>query len=55
MAVRNLLDPAALVAHDDDLDILDEIITQRCQLEGAMASRAAAVSTANSARPSPAS
>jgi GntR family transcriptional regulator, galactonate operon transcriptional repressor len=41
----NLLDPAvlaALVAHDDDLDILDEIITLRCQLEGAMASRAAA-------------
>lgn len=40
----NLLDPtvlAALVAHDDDLGILDEIITLRCQLEGAMASRAA--------------
>jgi GntR family transcriptional regulator, galactonate operon transcriptional repressor len=41
----NLLDPtvlAALVAHDDDLGILDEIIGLRCQLEGAMASRAAA-------------
>ena len=40
----NLLDQtvlAALVAHDDDLGILDEIITLRCQLEGAMASRAA--------------
>ena len=30
-----------LVAHDDDVGILDEIITLRCQLEGAMASRAA--------------
>jgi GntR family galactonate operon transcriptional repressor len=40
----NLLDQtvlAALIAHDDDLGILDEIITVRCQLEGAMASRAA--------------
>jgi len=40
----NLLDQtvlAALVAHDDDLGVLDEIITIRCQLEGAMASRAA--------------
>lgn len=40
----NLLDQtvlAALVAHDDDLGILDEIITLRCQLEGTMASRAA--------------
>src|ERR1700722_1265763 len=40
----NLLDQAvlaALVAHDDDLGILDEIVTLRCQLEGAMASRAA--------------
>ena len=40
----NLLDQtvlAALVAHDDDLGILDEIIALRCQLEGAMASRAA--------------
>jgi GntR family transcriptional regulator, galactonate operon transcriptional repressor len=40
----NLLDPAvlaALVAHDDDLAILDEIIRLRCELEGAMASRAA--------------
>ena len=40
----NLLDPtvlAALVSHDDDLDILDEIIALRCQLEGTMASRAA--------------
>lgn len=40
----NLLDPtvlAARVAHDDDLDILDEIIALRCQLEGAMAGRAA--------------
>ncbi len=40
----NLLDQTvlgALVAHDDDLGILDEIITLRCQLEGAMASRAA--------------
>jgi GntR family transcriptional regulator, galactonate operon transcriptional repressor len=40
----NLLDPtvlAALVAHDDDLGILDEIIRLRCELEGAMASRAA--------------
>jgi GntR family galactonate operon transcriptional repressor len=40
----NLLDPtvlAALVAHDDDLEILDEIIALRCQLEGMMASRAA--------------
>ena len=40
----NLLDQtvlAALVDHDDDLGILDEIITLRCQLEGAMASRAA--------------
>jgi GntR family transcriptional regulator, galactonate operon transcriptional repressor len=41
----NLLDPtvlAALVAHDDDLDILDEIVALRCQLEGTMADRAAA-------------
>jgi GntR family transcriptional regulator, galactonate operon transcriptional repressor len=40
----NLLDPtvlAARVAHDDDLGILDEIIALRCQLEGAMAGRAA--------------
>ena len=40
----NLLDPAvlaALVAHDDDLAILDEIIRLRCELEGVMASRAA--------------
>ena len=40
----NLLDPtvlAARVAHDDELAILDEIITLRCQLEGAMAGRAA--------------
>lgn len=40
----NILDPtvlAALVAHDDDLDILDESISLRCQLEGTMASRAA--------------
>ena len=40
----NLLDPAVLaarVAHDDELRILDEIITLRCQLEGAMAARAA--------------
>ncbi|HEX4832471.1 MAG TPA: FCD domain-containing protein [Trebonia sp.] len=40
----NLLDPvvlAAVVAHDDDLDILDEIIALRCELEGAMARRAA--------------
>jgi DNA-binding FadR family transcriptional regulator len=40
----NLLDQTvlgALVAHDDDLGVLDEIITLRCQLEGAMASRAA--------------
>ena len=40
----NLLDQTvlgALVAHDDDLGILDEIITLRSQLEGAMASRAA--------------
>lgn len=40
----NLLDPtvlAALVAHDDNLDILDEIIALRCQLEGTMANRAA--------------
>jgi GntR family galactonate operon transcriptional repressor len=40
----NLLDQTvlnALVAHDDDLGILDEIITLRCHLEGAMASRAA--------------
>lgn len=40
----NLLDPAVLaarVAHDDDLGILDEIIALRCQLEGAMAGRAA--------------
>jgi GntR family transcriptional regulator, galactonate operon transcriptional repressor len=40
----NLLDPAvlaALVAHDDDLAILDEIIRLRCELEGAMATRAA--------------
>lgn len=41
----NLLDPtvlSALVAHDDDLGVLDEIIALRCQLEGAMAGRAAA-------------
>jgi GntR family galactonate operon transcriptional repressor len=41
----NMLDPtvlAALVAHDDDLAILDESIALRCQLEGTMASRAAA-------------
>jgi GntR family galactonate operon transcriptional repressor len=40
----NLLDQtvlAALVAHDDNLDILDEIISLRCQLEGTMAGRAA--------------
>jgi len=40
----NILDPtvlAARVAHDDDLGILDEIISLRCQLEGAMAGRAA--------------
>lgn len=40
----NLLDPAvlaALVAHDDDLAILDEIIRLRSELEGAMATRAA--------------
>jgi DNA-binding FadR family transcriptional regulator len=40
----NLLDPtvlAARVAHDDELHILDEIVTLRCQLEGAMAGRAA--------------
>jgi DNA-binding FadR family transcriptional regulator len=40
----NLLDPAVLaaqVAHDDELRILDEIIALRCQLEGAMAERAA--------------
>jgi DNA-binding FadR family transcriptional regulator len=40
----NLLDPTVLasrVAHDDELEILDEIITLRCQLEGAMAARAA--------------
>lgn len=40
----NLLDPtvlAARIAHDDNLDILDEIITLRCELEGAMAGRAA--------------
>ena len=40
----NLLDPnvlAARVAHDDELSILDEIITLRCQLEGTMAGRAA--------------
>jgi GntR family transcriptional regulator, galactonate operon transcriptional repressor len=41
----NLLDPTvlgALLAHDDDLDIVDEIVALRCELEGAMASRAAA-------------
>jgi GntR family galactonate operon transcriptional repressor len=41
----NLLDPtvlAALVAHDDDLGVLDEIIALRRELEGAMAGRAAA-------------
>lgn len=40
----NILDQtvlAALVAHDDDLGILDEIIALRCQLEGRMANRAA--------------
>lgn len=40
----NLLDPtvlAARVAHDDELHILDEIVTLRCELEGAMAGRAA--------------
>jgi GntR family galactonate operon transcriptional repressor len=40
----NLLDPtvlAARVAHDDNLHILDEVITLRCQLEGTMAGRAA--------------
>lgn len=40
----NLLDPTVLasrVAHDDELHILDEIIALRCQLEGAMAGRAA--------------
>jgi len=40
----NILDPtvlAALVARDDNLDVLDEIIALRCQLEGAMAGRAA--------------
>ena len=40
----NLLDPnvlAARVAHDDELQTLDEIVTLRCQLEGAMAARAA--------------
>jgi DNA-binding FadR family transcriptional regulator len=40
----NLLDPAvlaALVAHDDDLATLDEIIRLRSELEGAMAGRAA--------------
>jgi len=40
----NLLDPTvlgALLSHDDDLGILDEIITLRRELEGAMASRAA--------------
>jgi DNA-binding FadR family transcriptional regulator len=40
----NLLDQtvlAALISQDDDLDILDEIIALRCQLEGTMASRAA--------------
>ena len=42
----NLLDPtvlAARVAHDDELHILDEIITLRCQLEGSMAGQAAAL------------
>ncbi len=41
----NLLDPtvlAALVAHDDELAVLDEIITLRCELEGTMAGKAAA-------------
>jgi GntR family galactonate operon transcriptional repressor len=40
----NILDPtvlAALVAHDDDLAILDESIALRCELEGTMAGRAA--------------
>jgi GntR family galactonate operon transcriptional repressor len=39
----NILDPtilAALLAHDDGLEILDEIIDLRCQLEGTMASEA---------------
>ena len=42
----NLLDPtvlAARVAHDDELHILDEIITLRCQLEGSMAGQAASL------------
>jgi GntR family galactonate operon transcriptional repressor len=40
----NILDPtvlAALVARDDNLDVLDEIISLRCQLEGTMAARTA--------------
>jgi DNA-binding FadR family transcriptional regulator len=40
----NLLDPtvlAALLTQADNLDILDEIISLRCQLEGTMAGRAA--------------